>query len=233
MPTQLPLARHLDGLRAAMVAVVRYADRAGLDAPVPTRPGWSVRDLVAHQGHAHRSIAARLRGEEPGAAEPVTGDALDWLRDRAIELAEGLARSPHDGWARRACHQTTMHAVDALAAVLGRVPDPAETGISVELAVDGIDDLLTGLPTPATVRLHAPTESVLLVAPDDVPDWWLVRIGPHHPAVVQRGRGPLPDVPAADWEVTAGAVALYLAFWDRAAPPMSRRRRPGPPLRSA
>ncbi len=57
MPTQLPLARHLEGLRTAMVAFVRYADRAGLDAPVPTCPGWTVRDLVAYQGEAHRSAA--------------------------------------------------------------------------------------------------------------------------------------------------------------------------------
>src|SRR5689334_14836014 len=35
VPTQLPLTRHLEGLRSAMVAFVRYADRAGLAAPVP------------------------------------------------------------------------------------------------------------------------------------------------------------------------------------------------------
>lgn len=232
MPTQLPLARHLEGLRAAMVAFVRYADRAGLDAPVPTRAGWTVRALVVHQGEAHRETAARLRGEEVGPAEPVTGDPLDWLRDGAIELVEALTRSPRDAWARRACHQTTMNAVDALAAVFGRPPDPAETWISADLAADGIDDLLTGLPTRAMARLRAEEDAVLIVAPDDAPDWWLVRIGPQ-PAVVQRGVGPRPDLPASDWELVGGAVALYLAFWDRSARPMSPGRRPGPPLWSA
>jgi hypothetical protein len=38
MSTDLPLAAHLEGLRAALVAFVRYADRAGLRAPVPTCP---------------------------------------------------------------------------------------------------------------------------------------------------------------------------------------------------
>ena len=63
MPTELPLTRHLEGLRAAMIAFVRYADRAGLRAPVPTCPGWTVRDLVAHQGMVHRWAAALVRGE--------------------------------------------------------------------------------------------------------------------------------------------------------------------------
>ena len=54
MPTELLPAQHLEGLRAAMVAFVRYAERAGLDAPVPTCPGWSVRDLVAHQDTGNR-----------------------------------------------------------------------------------------------------------------------------------------------------------------------------------
>ncbi|MBZ5738254.1 maleylpyruvate isomerase N-terminal domain-containing protein [Nocardioides mangrovi] len=232
MPTELTVAQHLEGLRVAMVAFVRYADRAGLDAPVPTRPGWTVRDLVARQGEAHHEVAARVRGEEPGPAEPIADEPLEWLRDRAIELVEAFTRAPHDIWARRACHQTTMHAVDALAAAFGRAPDPAETWISPELAADGIDDLLTGLPTPATVRLRADAPAVLLVAPDDVPDWWLVRIGPR-PAVVQHGAGPRPAVPVADWELRDGAVALYLAFWDRSARPMSRRPRSGPPLWSA
>ena len=90
MPTELPLPRHLEGLRAAMVAFVRYADRAGLDAPVPTCPDWTVRDLVAHQGMVHRWAAALVRGERrrrrrtrveaAGRAEP---DPLEWLRDGA------------------------------------------------------------------------------------------------------------------------------------------------------
>ncbi|MFC6342032.1 hypothetical protein ACFP8W_08595, partial [Nocardioides hankookensis] len=67
---------------------------------------------------------------------------------------------------------------------------------------------------------------------DDAPDWWLVRIGPR-PAVAQRGAGPRPDVPAVDWELVGGAVALYLAFWDRSARPMSRGDHSGPPQWSA
>lgn len=237
MPTQLPLAQHLEGLRAAMVAFVRYADRAGLAAPVPTCPGWTVRDLVAHQGMVHRWAAGLLRGEwsldrdaDALAEEGRTAaDPLEWLRDATLEFVEALTRAPDDVrapvfladaprprefWARRQCHETTLHAVDALSAVFGRRPDPAETWIDAGLAVDGIDELLGGFMPRPTSRLRCADESVLVVAPDDAPDWWLVRVGPH-PAATQRGAGPVPELPAADWELTGTAAELYLTLWNR------------------
>ncbi|CAI9402339.1 maleylpyruvate isomerase family mycothiol-dependent enzyme [Nocardioides sp. T2.26MG-1] len=232
MPTQLTLARHLDGLRAAMVAFVRYADRAGLAAPVPTCPDWTVRDLVAHQGMVHRWAAAIVRGERDvdpdafeaaGRAEP---DPLEWLRDGAVALAEALTRAPadldalvflHDApaprefWARRQCHETTVHAVDALAAALGRPPDAAETWIETDLAADGIDELLGGFLTRPRSRLRCEEDAVLVVAPDDVADWWEVELGPR-PAVTTRHRG---DAEEGDWELDGTAVHLYLALWNR------------------
>jgi len=204
-----------------MVAFVRYADRAGLDAPVPTCPEWSVRELVAHLGAAHRSTAAMLREEDESVVEPMSGEPMEWLRDGAIQLVEAITRSPQEFWCRRACHQTTIRAVDALAAVFGRPPEAAETWIATDIAVDGIDEVLTGFATRPTSRLRNDEDAVLVVSPDDVPDWWLLRVGPH-PAVAQRGEGPPPEGPVADWELGGPAVSLYLALWDRSARPMSR-----------
>ena len=232
MPTQLPLARHLEGLRSAMVAFVRYADRAGLRAPVPTCPEWTVRDLVAHQGMVHRWAAALVRGErdvDPDAFEAEgrdEPDPLEWLRDGVVELAETLTRSPADAtaivflddapaprefWARRQCHETTVHAVDALSAALGRRPEPVETWIDTDLAVDGIDELLGGFLTRPRSRLRCDEDSVLVVAPDDAPDWWLVELGPR-PAVTTRRTGPRAD---GDWVLGGTAVDLYLSLWNR------------------
>jgi uncharacterized protein (TIGR03083 family) len=235
VPTELSLTRHLDGLRSAMVAFVRYADRAGLQAPVPTCPEWTVRDLVAHQGMVHRWAASLVRGqrdvdaeafEAAGLAEP---DPLEWLRDGVIELAETLTRAPEDTaapvflhdaprprefWARRQCHETTVHAVDALAAALGRPPRAAETWIEADLAGDGIDELLGGFLTRPRSRLRCEDDSVLVVAPADLPDWWLVELGPR-PAVTSRRRGPRAP---GDWELEGTAVDVYLSLWNRTDP---------------
>jgi uncharacterized protein (TIGR03083 family) len=219
-----------------MVAFVRYADRAGLPAPVPTCPDWTVRDLVAHQGMVHRWAAALVRGERDvdadgieaaGRAQP---DPLEWLRDGVIELVEALTAAPadlrapvflHDAppprefWARRQCHETTVHAVDAMSAALGRPADPAETWIDTDVAVDGIDELLSGFLTRPRSRLRCDDDGVLVVAPDDVPDWWLVEVGPR-PAVTTRRTGPRAE---GDWELRGTAVDLYLSLWNRTGRP--------------
>lgn len=234
MPTQLTATRHLDGLREAMLAFVRYGDRAGLSAPVPTCPGWTVRELAAHQSMVHRWAAADLRGssadpealERAGLADP---DPLEWLADGAIELVASWTRAPVDVstvvflkdapgpkqfWARRQCHETTIHAVDALAASLGRPPHADEIWVDAELAADGIDELLCGFLTRSRSRLRTDPPGVLVVAPDDREEWWEVRLSPD-PAVSGRRTGSAPT--DADWTLTGPAVELYLRLWNRGA----------------
>jgi uncharacterized protein (TIGR03083 family) len=234
VPTQLTAACHLDGLREAMLAFVRYADRAGLGAAVPSCPGWTVRDLVAHQGMVHRWAAGNLRGqrldpdalERAGLGEP---DPLEWLADGAIDLAAAWSAAPDDVrtvvflndapgpkpfWARRQCHETTIHAVDALAAALGRAPRADEVWFSADLAADGIDELLCGFLTRGKSRLRTDEPGVLVVAPDDRDEWWEVRLSPE-PAVSARRTGPVLE--DADWVLTGPAVQLYLRLWNRGA----------------
>jgi uncharacterized protein (TIGR03083 family) len=241
VPTQLGLARHLDGLHEALTAFVAYAGRAGLEAAVPTCPDWTVRDLVAHQGMVHRWAGALVRGEAPAHAEVAGYEAagreaaepLDWLEEGAAELARAITDAPDDlstlvflndapparrFWARRQCHETTMHAVDALAASLGRPPRAGEVWVEPELAGDGIDELLGGFLTRPRSRFRCDEESLLVVRPGDLPDWWEVSMGPRPATTSRRGVG---DAPAddPDWEVTGGAVELYLRLWNRTHPP--------------
>jgi hypothetical protein len=211
VPTQLDLARHLDGLHEAVTAFVAYADRAGLEAAVPTCPDWSVLDLVAHQGMVHRWAAALVRGERPSAPENVSAPVF--LND---------APPARRFWARRQCHETTMHAVDALAASLGRPPKAGEVWIEAELAGDGIDELLGGFLTRPRTPLRQDDEALLVVRPDDLPDWWEVRLGPR-PAVTTRHSSD-DEPPDADWELTGGAVEFYLRLWNRTHPPEEWRQ---------
>ncbi len=145
----------------------------------------------------------------PSQVTQAISDAPDDL-DVLVFLADaGPARQ---FWARRQCHETTMHAVDALAAALGRRPRAAETWISTEVAVDGIDELLTGFITRKGSRLRSEEPMTIAVRPTDSDRSWLVRVGPG-PATTERDPGP--GAAAADVVLEDGAVALYLTLWNR------------------
>ena len=217
-----------------MVAFVRYADRAGLRAPVPTCPDWTVRDLVGPPGHGAPLGAPRCCAESPTDAGRARGEgrgrATRWsgCATARIELVEALTRSPADVrapvflddapaprefWARRQCHETTVHAVDALAAALGRPPDPAETWIETDLAVDGIDELLGGFADPADLTAalrrgrragRGARRRTRLVA------------GPGRPAARRSpSGGPVRARPARTGCSAGTAVDLYLSLWNR------------------
>jgi uncharacterized protein (TIGR03083 family) len=246
VPTQLDLTRHLDGLHEAATALVVHAGRAGLDTAVPTCPDWTVLDLVAHQGMVHRWAGALVRGERPSDAEVsayedagmAAADPLGWLADGAAELARAITAAPEDlstfvflndapparrFWARRQCHETSMHAVDALGASLGRAPEADEVWLDAELAGDGIDELLGGFLTRPRSRLRCDDEALLVVRPDDLTDWWEVSMGPR-PAVTTRRTAEEEPRDDPDWELTGGAVELFLRLWNRTHPPEEWRR---------
>ncbi len=235
MPTTLDVPAHLEGLREALLAFTRYADRAGLQAGVPTCPDWSVRQLIAHQGMVHRWAAGLLTGQstDTEALEREgrrSVDPVEWLRDGAIELAGALVRAPESVaapvflkdapaprafWARRQCHETTIHAVDALAAALGSAPTAADAAwIGSDLALDGIDELLCGfLPrSKSTLRSDVPT--VFAVVPDEGERAWLVRVTEESAVTTVVAKG-ASELDGADTIVTGDAVDLYLRLWNR------------------
>lgn len=234
MPTTLELRDHLEALREALVAFVRYAERAGLRAPVPTTPDWTVRQLLAHQGMVHRWAAASLRGADcdPDVLEREgrsVADPLEWLRDGAIELAAAIHEAPEDVeapvflrdappprrfWARRQCHETTIHAVDALSAALGRHPRAAETWIRDEVALDGIDELLRGFLPRSRSRLRSEEPVTVAVRPETGGRAWLVEVSDEPPVTTEVEPGDA-RLGGADVLLEGGAVALYLTLWNR------------------
>ncbi|HWB71763.1 MAG TPA: maleylpyruvate isomerase N-terminal domain-containing protein, partial [Egibacteraceae bacterium] len=89
-------------LRAEGAALARAAT-GNLHLAVPSCPGWTVADLVAHAGRGHRHKLALLRAagtrpsDLPVAPSPPTGDALiGWLLDGLSQLAELLAATDPD-----------------------------------------------------------------------------------------------------------------------------------------
>jgi uncharacterized protein (TIGR03083 family) len=126
-----------------------------LEIPVPSCPGWSMEDLVAHTTEAHwfwgRVVKEKL--QSPDESQPPglpSGDALiERFRTGAAELADLLASTdgstPVWTWAheknvsfitRRMAQETAVHGWDGANAA------GAETSIESSLAADGVEEFL-------------------------------------------------------------------------------------------
>ncbi|MFC5633319.1 maleylpyruvate isomerase family mycothiol-dependent enzyme [Streptomyces bullii] len=200
------------------------ADEAGVDAKVPTCPGWQVRDLLRHTGAVHRWAAAFVADRHParrplGEAPDLDGaDLVTWYRDSHRRLVDTLTGAPPDVecfaflpapsplafWARRQAHETTVHRFDAEAARGGR-PAPVAT----DFAVDGIDELLRGFHTRPKSRVRTAEPRVLRVRAQDAGAVWTVRLSAEPPVTT-------PDASEeAECELAGPAGDLYLALWNR------------------
>lgn len=230
-PTLLPYADYGDAIGAAATVLRNNASAAGLETPVPTCPDWTVRDLVVHQGWVHRwatdAVAGRGLGDgrDHEAAGRAATDLMAWFDDGATALLQALADAPEDldvpffladapaprlAWCRRQAHETTIHAVDAMAARLGRPPTPTELWFGQDLALDGIDEILTGfLPRPKS-RLRSADAYALVVTPEGTERKWTVHVSGEPPAVTRSATGA-----GARARVHGPARAAYLGLWNR------------------
>lgn len=220
------------GIGSAATVLRANATSSGLDAPVPTCPRWTVTDLVAHQGMVHRWATDTLRGDtvdprDYGREGKASADLLGWFDDGATALLDVLSKTPQDwsgwfflknaanprdGWARRQCHETTIHAVDAMAARLGRAPTTDEVWFSPALAADGVDELVTGFLPRGRAKLRAPQPVTLTLTATDTGDSWSVHLS-EDPPVVARTSGASSEAADARW--SGPARDLYLLVWNR------------------
>lgn len=228
---------HLEALTGATQRLVRDAAASGPDAPVPTCPGWTVRDLLAHQGAVHRWATAVVvgdreasRGLEPFAEVGLAhADPVGWLAEGAAALVDALeaapadlealvflkdAPAPREFWTRRQCHETTIHAVDALSAHLGRMPSAQLCEIASPVAADGIDELLTGFLPRGKYQLRSDVPLRIAVRPSDVDKAWIVEVS-GQPLVSTRHTPDAVDVDDVDVTFSGSAVELYLGLWNR------------------
>ncbi len=131
------------------------AARQDLDADVPPCPGWRVRDVVTHTAevYEHKLACIELQARpDPWPPDwPSDRDPLEWFGDAHGRLLAVLASTapttpaytwwPEDQtagfWFRRMAQETAVHRVDVQSAF------DAITPIDAELAVDGVDEVLT------------------------------------------------------------------------------------------
>lgn len=220
-------AAHIENLDRQGTGLADAASMAGLDAAVPTCPGWQIRDLLRHTGAVHRWATAFLveghtsvRPLPEGPAPDVTDPALlSWFRDGHAALVGALRAAPADldcwtflrgsaspveFWARRQAHETTIHRVDAEYARGGHAD-----GISPELAADGIDELLAGFHGRRSSAVRTDAPRVLRVRTQDTGEVWTVRLSDGPPVTARDASG------RADCELSGPAVDMYLALWNR------------------
>jgi uncharacterized protein (TIGR03083 family) len=157
----------LDTVPLSSARLARAAEDAGLDAPVPTCPGWTVERLVDHTGKVLRVVGKVVETGGPVDGRtlprpPAGGLVVQWFEEMAAATVAALAaKDPDDElwnwagqppvvafWYRRMAHELAVHSSDAVIAA-GRAPE-----IDAPLAADGIDELLTVV-LPAKVAAGA------------------------------------------------------------------------------
>jgi uncharacterized protein (TIGR03083 family) len=162
----------------ALGEIVRGGDPA---TPVPTCPGWTLRELTTHVGRGDRWAATIVAQRAQSFVDPRTvpdgkppadpDAAAGWLEAGARLLLDvvGLAPDhevwtflgprPAGWWVRRRVHESVVHRADAALAT-GAVFSPAP-----EVAADAVSEWLSlvaerpggepVLPVEATMHLHA------------------------------------------------------------------------------
>lgn len=227
IPTMRPAA-FVDQLEAHGQRLGDVLAAVGLDDPVPSCPGWVVRDLLQHTGGIHRWAASFVgeRRTEPidadlidlvGGAWPSDLDLLGWFRAGHVALVDALRSAPEDlvcwtflvapsplaMWSRRQAHETAIHRVDA---ELAAGVQPAR--FDSQFAADGIDELLVAFMNrpgrgprsdrPVTIEVHDT---------DRDRSWWVSF--DDQACVTTRSGG------SAEARLAGPADALYRVLWNR------------------
>ncbi|MFC5182116.1 maleylpyruvate isomerase family mycothiol-dependent enzyme [Actinomadura harenae] len=224
--------RYCDAVEREVAAFTAALEDADPAAPVPSCPGWAVRDLAGHLGVTQRWAEGlvRTRATRPISPRRLAGpipetdaELRPWFAEGGAALVATL-RAADPGmemwawggdqharfWSRRMVHEAVVHRAD-LHFALGR-----GCTVSGEAAVDGMDELLGNLPYAATfapkVENLRGDGSTLAFTADDTGDRWTVGLEKDR---FEWRRSSAADDVHADASVRADASALFLFLWGR------------------
>jgi uncharacterized protein (TIGR03083 family) len=157
------------------------------DAPVPTCPDWTLRDLVGHMGQAPRWMAGVVRSgaaavpPDPRDAEP-PADWRGWLLAGADELLVAVAEvgadtpvwtlagtRPACWWVRRALADLVVHTADA--ALTAGAPFTVPTARAADVISEGLDLLAT----PGLATFPGDREGTIALRPSTGDGWLMTR----------------------------------------------------------
>jgi uncharacterized protein (TIGR03083 family) len=209
---------YLSSLRRDAAGLLAAAD-LGLDAEVPSCPGWRVERLVGHVGRVYRTMTGWVQaGSTPtDVPRPPAGPAVrGWTAEALDSLVSALSSDSRSGpvptwagdqpalfWPRRMAIETAIHRWDAESA--HGVAQPIDAHLAVD-AVDELFDVLMPVRVPDDA-LRGDGETLHLHA-TDVDGEWLVTLTAGRPTVSrQHAKG--------DVAMRGPASDLLLFLWNR------------------
>jgi uncharacterized protein (TIGR03083 family) len=217
-------AAYIDAIRREGAALASAAKSAGVDAPVPSCPEWTVGDLVSHVGRIHRwvtdIIVTRAKPDQNWRMldPPPPEERIPWFEEGYQRFADTLASTdPREHvwtwtsdqsvgfWARRQAHELVVHRWDAQTAT------GAPQSVDRALAVDGIQEVFDILPArPGVEPMRGTGETIHLHCTDGDGEW-LLRLEPEGLVVTNEH---------AKGDVAARGTAsdLLLLVWGRIPP---------------
>jgi uncharacterized protein (TIGR03083 family) len=184
--------QYLDQLATNSERLADAAAAAGVDAPVPTCPDWTVADLLDHCLRGDdwaRTVAEQGKAGSTDRVLPADSDAslkgdalVDAFRDGARRLVTALSEVSADTpvwtfsasdrtaafWQRRRAQETSVHRFDAELAA--GTPTP----IDAELAADGIDEIFTVFLPRLAERFESVGDGTVHLHCTDVEGEWLI-----------------------------------------------------------
>jgi uncharacterized protein (TIGR03083 family) len=218
---RLPPQRYIELLRADGELMATRAPN-GLEREVPPCPGWDVREVMRHTGsvYGHKLVCVRLL-REPGEGEwqtepPAGEDTITWFRAaHAALIGELVSHSPSDAsytwfpedqtvgfWYRRMALETAVHRVDVESAF------NAMGDVDAELAVDGIDEILTIMLDPSDEFPADGCDGTVVVRAGG--SSWRVHLAPTRTEAALS-----PDGARGDATLAGDAAAVFLYLWGR------------------
>jgi uncharacterized protein (TIGR03083 family) len=191
-----------------------------LTADVPTCPGWTVRDLLAHQASFQAWITTIVTDRilDPAAPTPIappdSDDHVDWYRSIGTQLVTALRSSPADAhvwsvtnqqtvgaWARRQASDTSVHRWDAQNATGYAEP--------IAHAADHISEMFEHLLPGLIKSFGAPVpHGTLALRSTDTTDSWTMTTADDLITIAH-------DHTPADVTLSGTASDLLLALWNR------------------
>ena len=191
-----------------------------LTADVPTCPGWTVLDLLAHQALFQMWITTIVTDRllDPAAPTPIappdSDDQVGWYRSIGAQLVTALRSSPADAhvwgvtnqqtvgaWARRQASDTSVHRWDA--------QNATAEGEPIAQAADYISEMFEHLLPGLIKSFGAPLpEGTLALRSTDTTERWTMTTADDRITIA-------PDHPPADVTLSGPTSDLLLALWNR------------------